>query len=261
MSVETQTVLAIYLYGFTLPELIPPTVLGIDNEHSISVHCCANLNAIISTTALADFTGELGETNLQNVAWLTPRAYRHAQVIDQCMEQGAVYPLSFGTLFSNIDALEQEMHRRAADVLAVLNHITGCQEWALEATLDRKQAVDTLLTEGLVSGRFSLPDSVGRRHLEEQKLRRRLTADLNDWLVECLTTLQAELQPFMRDFRARRLVDDKIVNWAYLLPVEQAEGFRQQVEDISHRYAVYGFNFRITGPWAAYSFCQLTTPS
>ena len=119
-----------------------------------------------------------------------------------------------------------------------------------QATLDRKQAVDTLLADGLSSGRFSLPDSVGRRHLEEQKLRRRLTADLNDWLVECLTTLQAELQPFLRDFRARRLVDDKIVNWAYLLPVEQAEGFQQQVDDISHRYEVYGFNFRITGPWA-----------
>jgi hypothetical protein len=168
-----------------------------------------------------------------------------------------VYPLPFGTLFSSIAALEQEMQRRSADVLAVLKHITGCQEWALEATLDRKQAVDTLLTEGLVAGRFSLPDSVGRRHLEEQKLRRILTADLNDWLVQCLVSLQTELQPFTRDFRTRRLLDDKVMNWAYLLPVEQVDSFQQQVADISQRYEAYGFSFRITGPWAAYSFCQL----
>jgi hypothetical protein len=261
VGAETQTVLAVYLYGFTLFDAVPDALLGIDNEQAVHLHHYANVNAIISTTALANFTGELGESNLQNVAWLAPRAYRHAQVIDQCMINGAVYPLPFGTLFSNINALEQEMLRRSADVLAVLKQITGCQEWALEATLDRKQAVDTLLTDGLSSGRFSLPDSVGRRHLEEQKLRRTLTADLNDWLIECLTTLQAELQPFTQDFRTRRLVENKVMNWAYLLPVEQVDNFQQQVEDISRRYDAYGFNFRVTGPWAAYSFCQAATPS
>jgi hypothetical protein len=102
-----------------------------------------------------------------------------------------------------------------------------------------------------------LPEGAGRRHLEEQKLRRTLTADLNAWLAECLDSLQNELRPLMRDFRSRRLLDDKILHWAYLLPVEQVAAFQQQVSNITSRYEVYGFSFRVTGPWAAYSFCQL----
>jgi len=255
--VEVQAALAIYLYGFTLPDSVAPPILGVDDQHALSIHQCADLNAVISSVVLGDFTGEIGESNVQNIVWLTPRACRHAQVIDRLMEQGSVYPLSFGTLFSNLSALEQEMTRRSTEVLAVLQHIAGCQEWSLEAMLDRKQAVDSLLAEGLQSGRFCLPEGVGRRHLEEQKLRRTLTADLNGWLSECLDSLQNELRPLMRDFRSRRLLDDKILHWAYLLPIEQVAAFQRQVSNITSRYEVYGFSFRVTGPWAAYSFCQL----
>jgi hypothetical protein len=255
--IEAQSALAIYLYGFTLPDSVAPPILGVDDEHPLSDHPCAGLNAVISSVALGDYTGEVGESNVQNIAWLTPRACRHALVIERLMEQGPVYPLSFGTLFSGLRALEQEMTQRSAEVLAVLRHITGCQEWSLEATLDRKQLVDALLTEGLQSGRFSLPDAAGRRHLEEQKLRRNLTADLNDWLTRSLTSLQNELRPLTQDFRSRRLLDDKVLHWAYLLPVAQVPAFQQQVSAIANRYEVYGFNFRVTGPWAAYSFCQL----
>lgn len=260
MPIETQTVHAIYLYGFTLPEVKPLAVLGVDDTHSVSLHSHADLTAIISSVLLADFTGEVGENNLQNVAWLTPRACRHALVIDNAMRQAAVYPVPFGTLFSNTDALEQEMQRRAMEVLTVLAHITGCEEWALEATLDRKQAVEALLTEGLTSGQFSLPDNVGRRHLEEQKLRRTLNNELNDWLVDHLNLWQTELTELARDFRSRRLSDDKIVHWAYLLPIEKVSAFQARVADITERYADYGFSFRVTGAWPAYSFCQRSVP-
>lgn len=257
MITELQTTQAIYLYGFTLPNSVAPPIFGVDNQHPISAHQCAGLNAAISSVLLSDFTGEIGENNVQNVAWLTPRACRHALVVDKLMVQGPVYPLPFGTLFSSLSALEQEMQYRSTEVLEVLRHITGCQEWSLEATLDRKQAVDSLFAEGLHSGRFCLPEAAGRRHLEEQKLRRTLTAELNDWLAQCLTSLQDELRPLMRDSRSRRLLDDKVLHWAYLLSEGEVAAFQQQVADIADRYEAYGFSFRVTGPWAAYSFCQL----
>lgn len=256
MLIETHSATAIYLYGFTLPDINAPEVLGVDDTHPISMHSNAGLTAIISTVALADFTGEVGEENLQNVAWLTPRACRQALVIDQCMSQAPVYPVPFGTLFSNIAALEQEMQRRCSDVLAILGHISGCEEWAVEATLERKRAVEALFAEGLQSGRFSLPESAGRRHLEEQKLRRQVNNELNDWLVERLNAWQNELGALARDFRQRRSTDDKILHWAYLLPVANVVTFQERVDKLSSRYAGYGFSFRVTGPWAAYSFCQ-----
>jgi len=74
--VEVQTALAIYLYGFTLPGSVAPPILGVDDQHALSIHQCAGLNAVISSVVLGDFTGEIGENNVQNIAWLTPRACR-----------------------------------------------------------------------------------------------------------------------------------------------------------------------------------------
>ncbi|MBS1205209.1 MAG: hypothetical protein H6R25_2108 [Proteobacteria bacterium] len=256
MDTDVRTEQAIYLYGLTFPDLVAPPIVGVDDQHPINIHRCADLNAVISSVPLFDFTGEKGENNVQNIAWLTPRVCRHAQIINNLMAQGPVYPLPFGTLFSSRDALEQEIKNRATDVVASLRHITGCQEWSLEATLDRKQAVDVLLTEGLDSGRFCLPEAMGHRHLEEQKLRRRLAAGLSDWSAQCLTAIQNDLHPLVRDFRPRRLLDDKVLHWAYLLSMEGVAMFQQQISDIAELYGAYGFSFRVTGPWAAYSFCQ-----
>lgn len=249
---------AIYVYGFTLPGLVVPSILGVDDEHALSEYTYLGLQAIISSVSINDFTGEAGEINLQNVAWLTPRVCRHALVIDKLMVQGSVCPLSFGTLFSNVSALAWEMKDNANAILAVIHHVSGCQEWSLEATLDRKQAVDVLLTEGLSSGRFVLPDGAGRRHLEEQKLRRNLDSELNSWLVACLTSLQKELYPLIHDNRSRRITDDKVLHSVYLVSVEKVSEFLQQLTYITSQYEVYGFSFRVTGPWAPYSFSHLT---
>ena len=257
MITTSESPIALYAYGFTLPGTLAPSVLGVDDEHVLSHYTCSGLNAIISSVALNDFTGATGEINLQNVAWLSPRACRHALVIDKLMEQGTVYPLSFGTLFSNIRALEQEMKNQANAVLAVLQHVSGCQEWSLEATLDRKKAVDSLLAEGLQSGRFILPEGAGRRHLEEQKLRRHLTSELNNWVTDCLTSIHNELHPLIHDFRTRRITDDKLLHEAYLVPVEKVTTFQQQINTVSEHFESYGFNFRVTGPWAPYSFSQV----
>jgi hypothetical protein len=238
---------AIYLYGFTLSDS------SLSSE-AVMIYQYAGLAAMISLVDVAEFTGELGELNLQNVEWLTPRVCRHGWVIEKFSQQGAVYPLPFGTLFSSFAALQQTMSQRAEQVLSKLEQIAGCQEWALEASLDRQQAVEVLLAEGLANGRFSLPETLGRRHLEEQKLRRHLLGQLNDWLAECLAAQWQILMRLARDARQRKLGDDKVLNWAFLLAQEHLPAFELQIALLSQHYQPYGFQFRLTGPWAAYSF-------
>ena len=263
--------LAIYVYAFTSSHLsqLPlvkideenqrTPLLGVDDEHPLSFYQYEGLNAIISSVSLQDFIGETGELNVQNIAWLTPRACRHALVIDQLTLQSPVYPLSFGTLFSNLDALQQEMAQRSVEILHFLKLIDGCDEWSLEATLDQKKAVDYLFEQGLKDGRFLLPEGAGRRHLEEQKIRRFLTSDMSTWLESCLAKLDNDLLPLIRESRSRRLLDNKVLHEAYLVPVEHVQVFKDIVSLIESHYQVYGLNFRLTGPWAAYSFCQSKT--
>jgi hypothetical protein len=216
---------AVYVYCFSLPDIPVPVGPGVDESRPIQVHTLGGLSAVVGWVALDDFTGEIGEANLQDIAWLGPRVCRHAVVVEQVMATAPVFPLPFGTLFSSLSALEHEISRRSCEVASLLEQVAGCQEWSVEVTLDRFKAIDYLLGEGLQSGLFKLPDSIGRRHLEEQKLRRQVASDLDVWVDARMESLQQELMPLARDLRIRRLTENKISHWAYLVPVVQVPNF------------------------------------
>ena len=256
MSTQPDCTQAIYVYGFVPSNRVAPAMLGVDDAHSLELHVCDGLIAVVSLVILADFENVDSEDNAQYLAWLTPRACRHSAVIDKLMEQGAIYPLSFGTLFSSVSALEQVMTQRASDVSASLVHIADCQEWSLEVTVDRNQAVDCLLAEELSSGRISLPQASGRRHLEEQKYRRNLHAGLSDWMESTLLEIYESIQPMTRDGCQRKLTDHKVRHWAFLIPQDAAAAFLPHIDKIAVDYEPFGFSFRLTGPWAAYSFTR-----
>ena len=76
---------AVYVYCFSLPEISAPIGPGVDESRPIQVHTLGGLSAVVGWVALDDFTGESGEANLQDIAWLGPRACRHAVVVEQVM--------------------------------------------------------------------------------------------------------------------------------------------------------------------------------
>lgn len=247
---------ALYVYAFTWPGQPVPAGPGMDENQRIQIHTHSGIAALVAEVDVRDFTGDLGERHLQDIAWLGPRACRHAAVLDQAMATGPVFPLPFGTLFSGWSALEQAIEQRSAEITNTLRQVADCQEWSVEGTLNRKQAVDFLLAEGLRSGLHRLPEASGRRHLEEQKLRRTLAAQLEDWLDPRIIEIHRDLITFCRDSRPRRLLNDRVFHWAFLVPVNQIEAFRQTLDVITDSQASTGLNLRLTGPWPAYSFCK-----
>lgn len=247
---------AVYLYCFTLPGLPAPAGPGVDEQRPILVHTHGGIAAVVAGVRVGDFTGEQGESHLRDIAWLGPRALRHAAVVEQAMAAGPVFPLPFGALFSGWVALDQAIEDRAAEITDSLRRVADCQEWSVEGTLDRQQAVTFLLKEGLQSGRFQLPEAAGRRHLEEQKLRRNLAAELNGWLEQRFLAMQQELAGLSRESRSRRLLEERILHWAYLVPAHQSEAFRRTVSAMTDLHAASGLRLRLTGPWPPYTFCQ-----
>lgn len=72
---------------------------GIEENHAPFFQCAGRVAAVVSHVAQAEFCGPAGEANLQDLAWLAPRACRHQAVLEQAMRQGPVWPARFGTLF------------------------------------------------------------------------------------------------------------------------------------------------------------------
>jgi hypothetical protein len=188
---------------------------------------------------------------------VAPRALRQEAVLRRVMAVEPVFPMPFGTLFSSLAALEQTMQARRAAITAVLERVAGCEEWAVQAALDRHRAIDARVDAAIADGSYAPAPATGRRHLEEQRLRRRLEQDLDSWLAGITGPLQEDLRQMTRGAVARRLVagQDLAFNWAFLVPAAELERFCRRVDEAARDHAPQGLQLICKGPLPPYSFC------
>src|SRR5208282_486821 len=127
MNEDTKSVF--YVYGFTRAGLAPEAAGaamtqaggsagllsgGIDEPHPPFFQRRGTVAAVLSRVSPSEFCGPTGEKNLQDLAWLAPRACRHQAVLEQVMRWGPVLPARFGTLFSSMAKLESFLRKHEA---------------------------------------------------------------------------------------------------------------------------------------------------
>ncbi len=262
LTTEAGPATAIYLYGFAPAAAagLPPAMPAVD-DGTLTVHRHADVAALVSAVPRASYEGERGEAHLADIGWVGPRALRHQAVLDAAKQTTTIVPLPFATLFSSIAALDAEMVRRGDTIRALLRRLTGCSEWALQARLDHAAALDAQVRGAIADGRFVPPAAAGRRHLEEQRLRRALARETQTWVARRVAALAAALQEHCRDFVERRLPVGQglALNWALLVPDVNATRLNETIAAHTPALAADGLHLTCKGPWPGYSFSSLSS--
>lgn len=249
---------ALCLYCFARAGETPLADLpGVDERRPPFLHRHDGIAAVVSVVDRADYAGPTGEAQLADLAWVAPRALRQEAVLRRVMAVESVFPMPFGTLFSSFAALEQTMQARRAAITEVLGRVAGCEEWAVQAALDRRRVVDARVEAAIADGSYQPAAAAGRRHLEEQRLRRGLESNLDNWLAGISAPLLDELCAITRGVAARRVVvgQDLAFNWAFLVPAAALDPFRARVEEAAHHLVRVGLQLSCKGPLPPYSFC------
>ncbi|MBK1619783.1 hypothetical protein CKO42_15295 [Lamprobacter modestohalophilus] len=262
MAVDAVTELkdgeALYLYAVVRSaEPMRLDVPGIDAARPLMALHHAGLTAIVSAVLLTAFRGPQGEQNLADLGWLGPRALAHEAVIERLMAQCTVFPLPLGTLFSSRQALREALDARREQIESALERLRGCREWAVQGHLDREAALDARMDEAIASGRYVPAVSLGRQHLEKQRLRRELARDLDAWLLMRTAPLAETLRRQCAGFCERQLQADQgwVFNWAVLVRQQETAHFHQILDEARAVQAVRGLRLACKGPFAPYSFC------
>lgn len=243
---------AVYVYGIVSA---PPPALTAEGIEDRPVHWLEHdaLGAAVSVVDPSDWTGETGAEHLKDLAWVGPRAYRHEQVVEAVMEQSAaLYPARFGTLFSSPDRLRDALAAQSEMLKEFLTSIDGTEEWAVKGLLDRERAA---------AQRVDAPDGEsGTAYLQRQKAQQDATAALDEWIDTVAATLFDPLESRADDARVLPVQGDAgreqevAFNWAFLVPDDAVEPFREAVRSQSDRYAEEGLTLDLTGPWPPYNF-------
>lgn len=248
----------IYLYGCTLAPFAEsmesacplPTAQWLKSD---------DLAAVFAKVSLDDF----GQDNLQDPAWLVPRALQHEEVIEALMAQGPILPVRFGCLFSSVQGLAGFLKEHGEIIRQFLQDMVAKEEWALKVYLDLKRASVWLAAADpeLAERQRRLPASPGARYFQEKRLQAEVQQKTRHWGREAAQQLERALgfeHAAVRSLPLRgpeELKGDMILHQAVLLPRAAVADFHARLAELEARHAEQGLVLESSGPWPAYNFC------
>ena len=236
---------------------------GVDGHPLWIFHHAPELCAVVSHVAAEEFCGPAAERQMQELAWVGPRAFRHEAVIEEVMAHSPVLPLRFGTLFSSLEALTGFMDTHRETIVEFLLRVTGHREWSVRGLLNRTLAQQHVLSSCLAAQQEQLSAMAeGMRYFVEQRIRNHAQTELSGWLEQTSRQVACDLAGQALEFRECKVVSregtengvEEVLNWAFLLPSSAITAFQQSLDRINLEWGQQGLWFELSGPWPPYRF-------
>jgi hypothetical protein len=255
----------IYLFCFARPHLVGEIKgTGVDGRLSLwALRTSPGLCAVVSEVAREEFCGAEAELQMQELAWVAPRALRHEEVVEEVMRRSPVLPVRFGTLFSTTESLGEFVGLHHQTISKFLDRVADHEEWSVKGIFDRKRAAQALLAESIAAQQARLDAlSPGTRHFQEQRIRAGVEKELSLWLYRTCRRVASDLREQASDFCVCPIAPctplesgkEVVVNWAFLLPKDSTAALRARIDQLNANLVAQGLVLELSGPWPPYRF-------
>ena len=236
----------------------------------------ARLVAVVEPVCAREFSAEELERKLQCVGWVAPLARRHAAVLEAAMRHGPVVPAGLCTLFTSARALTRLLADNEERFHDQLSWLEGRQEWGLKIFCDEDRLRSTLGARDpavLALAAAAAAASPGQAYVLGKKRDGRLaevvSVRIDEVVDEVLDEVDGEVEgplaalavdmrqrPLLAEARAGRRAA-MVLNCALLVDTTVCPAFHAAAAELAARLEAEGFALELTGPWPAYSFCDL----
>lgn len=229
--------------------------LAVEPGEAVRLLEVGRLGVLVSAVPLDQYSEPYLERNLEDVAWLEPRARAHAEVITRAFTCQPVLPMRFGILFSTKERLAEALKPMEDDLMAVLAAAEGREEWTVrlcanpEALLERMAAETQAESEK--AGR-------GAQYLLRRRLclqgRPEMTARLLGLAEEghaALARLALHVSAVRTEVTGLPGGQRSLLSRVYEIAQPRREEFLTELERVGERLGPEGFSTVHSGPWPA----------
>lgn len=217
-------------------------------------------DALVVDVPTEVFLADDAESRLQDVAWLTPRAERHEQLVREAMEHGTVMPVGFGSVFTSEDALQEALAPHLNEITEFLEDAEGAKEWSLKVWTSRAAAVARAKQQ--ISEQAANDMAEGAAYLAARRLREEATQLAEQNVLAQADELIEGLDEVLVDAVERRATqpEDEPDRWlvahvAMLIDDVDLDSFNARLDQLAAELDQKGIDLELSGPWPPYSFC------
>ncbi|MFI6764823.1 GvpL/GvpF family gas vesicle protein [Streptomyces sp. NPDC050355] len=217
----------------------------------------ADVVVAVSPVPMQDFDEDALRANLEDLDWLESVARAHHRVIEALAARTTVLPLRLATVYLDDERVRLMLEDRRQAFTERLSALDAHVEWGVKIYVEAaagqpdEPPPDTDADTDLSPGRAYLSHRRAQRHAREDAYRdaeqaaRRVEDAARAYAVD-------RVQHRPQQGELARGPGENVVNDAYLVPQQHAEGFRTDV--LRAAEGLPGVRVEVTGPWAPYSF-------
>ena len=227
-----------------------------------------NLMAFVSAVPSTRFGASEFRSALNDAPWLRERILAHEKVLEELRAGYDVVPFRFGTIYLDCAQASKAIARYRAELCQALDRIEGACEWGLKLYCDPHILRRRIETEsaGVRLMRDALAQaSPGARFFLQKKYTKALTEEMATVVAGCVRRMRESFRTCARDAADIKLqpavvhgrAAEMAMNAAYLVAKRAFSRFQQTVADWQKKYAAYGFDHELTGPWPPYHFVSI----
>jgi hypothetical protein len=237
--------------------------LGGDEGEPVQVLDCGALAAIVRRVPLAQFSAEALHARHDDTAWFAEMAHRHNRVIAAIHQQQTILPAKFGSVYARAEDVPMAVAEAQEALLAQLERVEGCDEWAVHVYAARPVVEQRVSTEHPIIQQLQhdlATASPGRAYFLQHKLDEERAAATEQALRELAQAAYEHLARWAVAGRvtppARSTPDAhgeiEILRAAFLVRRASADTFLAEVRSCVEGRD--GVRCEYSGPWAPYSF-------
>ena len=246
----------LWLYGIVPAGADPEPDEGVDGN-PVRLHRHAGVTALVSEVPRERFGEQALKARLEDLEALEALARAHESVLQAALDAGAVVPFRLCTIYSSPVRLDAMLDREGLSLTAALDRLEEMQEWGVKAFLRAPATVPA--ADPAASGTEYLSRKRERREETEagREASERLVAAIHARLGEAAS---AAVLSRPQDRRLSGREAEMVMNAAYLVHRDGADGFRAIVETLGQRHEPEGVELELTGPWPAHHFVEAPAP-
>jgi hypothetical protein len=256
----------LYLYGFVSLPIQLPAVMGVEENVPVFLVEYADIGCAVSVIVPSPYQRE-DRTPQEQLEWVTPRAWRHHDVLQRLHASTSVLPLKFGTLCAGLDDLRTMLRDRHVAIGEELARLAGKDEWTLRVTIDRAAFAEHLQASepALIALKEALRRlSEGPAYFARKELQQ-ATSDLADVRLAALENqvfdelLPLKLQIVPLDAPTGASADPTrlcITHAALLVERCAFDVLELRLAGFEVKYCEPPVTCELLGPWPPYSFAS-----
>jgi hypothetical protein len=244
---ETATSTAWYVYAVVGP--VTPGLRRAIEDGDLRLQGDGDLAAVLAQVPLSEFGEDVLPERLNDRSWLEEKARAHEDVLLRLLDHTTVVPFRFGSIYHDLDSVEQLLARRRGPFVRALDSVRGRVELGVKAWRTEPPAEDA---PEPASGRAYL-----ERRLEERRRAAEAAEAIGDALRDAHTRFLSAAEdgvlnrPQPRELTGRG--DEMVLNGAYLVAADDT-ALLDEVAAVGDRYRHLGLVFELTGPWPPHNF-------